>query len=124
MLDAINGGYINNSCLEENTVAEWDSEDRSGLPFVAFKTTKDIAPNSELLTDYNNGYVPKNSVPFFRPVTDLRRAGCPEHLIQECKCRHNASGAHKCPKNRGYDKRDMHPADYLDQESTKRARHS
>jgi hypothetical protein len=119
MFDSINASHHNHSCKTPNVEPIWDEHSKTRLPFVAYVAKTSIPRDAELLSDYNAGFKPKNTVPFFRKISDLKKEGCPEHLIQECKCMRTpyASISQKCPKGRGYDKRVMFPADYLEPEA-------
>jgi hypothetical protein len=117
MLDNINGSRSNHSCVKYNTQAKWIELD--GVPAVVYYTTEDVSPFQELTSNYNSGTKPANTVAFFRRISALKKEGCPDHLIQECKCSRNpySYGSQKCPKDLGYDKRIMFPAAYPETDS-------
>jgi hypothetical protein len=122
-LDRVNASRHNHKCLGYNMRADWEMDEKSGIPFLVYTTTKYVGPNEELTSNYNDGYIPDNTVPFFSPISKLEKEGCPIQYIQECKCSRDpySFNSQKCPKMHGYDKRVMFPSAYEDLAASERA---
>ena len=86
-----NLSFVNHSC-DPNCAMEW--HDEFPLPLLILTTTKDIPPNGQLTSDYNNGMESGYMV----PVSSL--VGVPKEDIVFCACAYPL----KCPLERGFDR--------------------
>ena len=88
-----NVSFFNHSC-NPNCKMVWNEKTKGSL--LVLTTIKDIPPNTQLTSDYNNG---KRSG-YMTPVSRLIKEGVPKEDIVDCACAYPV----KCPKKCGFDK--------------------
>jgi hypothetical protein len=108
---SINSSNNNHSCGRNvNLAARWVEDVGSGLWWMAYAVTRDVAPNEQLCSCYNgNGQRSgNNNNRYWHRFSSLKAAGVPDEHIVRCGCRTTADGL-SCINTFAFDRRKLDP---------------
>ena len=100
-LQCVNAALHNHSCLGHNVYATEVRDEKTGVPYIVYKTGKRAIPaGNEILSDYNKGNTRSK---YWRSAKALIAEGCTKSKLIRCLCK--SSAKKRCPYDRAFDDR-------------------